>query len=977
MHVRPVAGSEHPLQLGIHIEMGHDSDPVFGEEAIQSSDGSEVRLEEIGLSFGERPGGDDSVGMDDQPRERGCRHERILGRKCADGEVRTIVRDRTIRNQNLGQSLHWSEKHAHLEAVQKTVVFVVLAVAVWFSTTANPPHARAWEGPLCTYEATTAVGALSRPGQALTDAASRRNRGGGPLVGASPNTRSVTPICAPDLLCRDVPSPVGRESAHTTPTVAARALSPDAWQRVRRLRDRGELDDALREAARLELAFPRLADRFALARGELLLELARPLDAERAFAAARQSPEPTVAARARVGEVRARIAADKRDADDDLQKLLEFYPALPIRSELRFELARSRERLQEFPNAVRIYQDLDLQEPGSQVAASARARLQVLAARRIPVRPRTDEQEVTRLETLARRGPHALAREEASRLLEARMPRPLRQRVRLVAARIARIEGRFDDASRHLAEGASAGAEGDEARQRELRRVRAASESAESRRRDAARKKVARLRRNRPWARVPQPKLLAIVRVAAPAGLTEPLNSALGALARARRLNTSTAFTAAVLASGIGSDDHVLELLEPVVQLTNHRGVAARYHRARTLERMGRYTEAEAEFLRVRALDRSETRWYAMWSEQRLWTVREAMLCDCSPVEMAAPSVGSSGEGARIASLRGMVAGPVPLRLEGTRSPELAALRATAPAGDPLNYQDLAESLGPLVERHEDAYPWFGRAQDALRLGDAAAATDELNAAYLAWREARGRPLRRSGLEAVFRGVEAPRRRVSPSMRRARRELTEQDRAVLVELTSVLGDEGTASGLAGFGRIRTRPRAYEATVERAARKHGLDPNLLLAVMRVESVYQKRIVSNAGAVGLMQIMPRTARHIAHALEVDDFTVDRLLDPEVNVDFAAWYLASLIERFDGHLPLAIASYNGGPHNVRRWLSEHAERMPLDAFLERIPFSQTHRYVRRVLTHYAAYRSQQGLPMERLRTGLPSVRPDPLAF
>ena len=834
-------------------------------------------------------------------------------------------------------------------------------------TTANPPLARAWEGPLCTFEATTSLEA-----SALTNPTRAGAPGVSPIApGAAENVSPPAPLCTPNLLCRSPSaSPASRPPAASPPAQA------DAWRRVGQLRADRAWEEALREVARLELAFPRLADRFALARGELLLELGRPADADRAFVAARQSPDPSVAAEARVGEVRAAIAADRPDADDDLQALLDFYPALPNRSQLRFELARSRERIREFQNAVRIYRDLDLSQPGSDVAAQARERLGVLAARRVSVRPLTDEQEVARLETLARVGPHALAREEAERLLEVRMARPLKQRVRLVAARIARIEGRFADAGRHLEAGAADGAEGDDARRRELQRVRDASQTAEARRLDVARKKVARLRRGRPWVRLTPSKLVAILRIAAPAGLSGTVDEALRALERSRRLNTSTAFTAAILASGVGSDERVLEILAPVVELTNQRGVAARYHRGRTLERMGRYDEAEAEFLRVRADDRSETRWYAMWSEQRLWTVREAMLCDCTPLEVAVDTAANGGSGELLASLRGVAARPAPLRLEGTRSAELAALRAVSEPR-PVDFERWVERLEPLVERHGEAYPWFGRAQDALRLGDAGAATDELNAAYLAWREARGRPLRRSGREAVYRGIEAPRRRVSPTVRRARRLLGEDDRAVLVDLASILGDEGTASGLAGYSRIRTRPRAYEATVERAARRHGLDPNLLLAVMRVESVYQRRIVSNAGAVGLMQIMPRTARHIAHALDVKDFTVDRLLDPEVNVDFAAWYLASLIERFDGHLPLAIASYNGGPHNVRKWLSGHSEGMPLDAFLERIPFGQTHRYVRRVLTHYAAYRAQQGLPMERLRTRLPGVRPDPLAF
>ena len=148
-------------------------------------------------------------------------------------------------------------------------------------------------------------------------------------------------------------------------------------------------------------------------------------------------------------------------------------------------------------------------------------------------------------------------------------------------------------------------------------------------------------------------------------------------------------------------------------------------------------------------------------------------------------------------------------------------------------------------------------------------------------------------------------------------------------------------------------------------------------MRTESVYQKRIVSYAGAVGLMQIMPRTGQLIAHAIGHSDFTPADLLDPRTNLEFAAWYLASLIRRFDGHLPLAIAAYNGGPHNVRRWMQDHSENIPLDALLERIPFTQTHRYVRKVLVNYEAYRSQQGLEMQQLSASLPRAKTDPLAF
>jgi soluble lytic murein transglycosylase len=128
---------------------------------------------------------------------------------------------------------------------------------------------------------------------------------------------------------------------------------------------------------------------------------------------------------------------------------------------------------------------------------------------------------------------------------------------------------------------------------------------------------------------------------------------------------------------------------------------------------------------------------------------------------------------------------------------------------------------------------------------------------------------------------------------------------------------------------------------------------------------------------MQIMPRTGQLIAHALGHEDFSPADLLNPQINLEFAAWYLTSLIRRFDGRLPLAIAAYNGGPHNVRRWMQECSDGASVDVLLERIPFTQTHRYVRRVLVNYEAYRKQQELPTPRLSVPLPAPRVDPVSF
>ena len=200
----------------------------------------------------------------------------------------------------------------------------------------------------------------------------------------------------------------------------------------------------------------------------------------------------------------------------------------------------------------------------------------------------------------------------------------------------------------------------------------------------------------------------------------------------------------------------------------------------------------------------------------------------------------------------------------------------------------------------------------------------------------------------------------------------------LAKVASSMGDWGTAVDFGGPGWVEAHPEPYANTVARVARKYGLDPDLLFAVMRVESVYQRRIISHAGAIGLMQIMPRTGRLIADKLGQYDATTTDLLDPNTNLEFSAWYLSSLLERMDGRLPLAIASYNGGPHNVRRWIREYGAHVPLDAFLERIPFAETKRYVRRVLGYYARYKARHGQKVDLMAMNLPSEdRPGEVSF
>jgi soluble lytic murein transglycosylase-like protein len=406
-------------------------------------------------------------------------------------------------------------------------------------------------------------------------------------------------------------------------------------------------------------------------------------------------------------------------------------------------------------------------------------------------------------------------------------------------------------------------------------------------------------------------------------------------------------FGALTAASGTAGDAALIALADTLVD--NHTlGVAARYHKARALERLGRLDEARAELEQVATLDRGVTRFYANFAEQRLRALADARLCN-------APGRSAACNNTRIEQALHA------LEVELTPDVKTAQLHVKT-----------------VLASHGDAFPWLGRALDLLALNEPQAAADELYEAYLAFRGAarRGGALN-AGREAVYRGHGVMRPAPDLATRRARLQLRVEDRLELAGAASALGDWGTAAYFGGPGWAERRPHAYAREVAHSARKYGLDPDLLFAVMRVESVYQRRIISHAGAIGLMQIMPRTGRLIAEAVGRHDATTTDLLDPVVNLEFSAWYLSSLLERMDGRLPLAIASYNGGPHNVRKWIRSNGEHMPLDAFLERIPFTETKRYVRRVLGYYAQYKQARGEQMDQIALSLPPDKDSGVKF
>lgn len=159
------------------------------------------------------------------------------------------------------------------------------------------------------------------------------------------------------------------------------------------------------------------------------------------------------------------------------------------------------------------------------------------------------------------------------------------------------------------------------------------------------------------------------------------------------------------------------------------------------------------------------------------------------------------------------------------------------------------------------------------------------------------------------------------------------------------------------------PLAYWDAVRTAAEESQVDPLLLLAVMRQESLFEPQAESPAGARGLMQLLPGTAQRAAAALGVEAVK-EKLDDPVVNVRLGARYLRELLDRYQSDLTKALAAYNGGEMAADRWVTQAAGCDP-DEFVERITYRETREYVKRVLSHYAAYArlySSSSLAMSR---------------
>ena len=150
----------------------------------------------------------------------------------------------------------------------------------------------------------------------------------------------------------------------------------------------------------------------------------------------------------------------------------------------------------------------------------------------------------------------------------------------------------------------------------------------------------------------------------------------------------------------------------------------------------------------------------------------------------------------------------------------------------------------------------------------------------------------------------------------------------------------------------TLPLAYADVIRQQAADKHLDPALIAGVIYAETKFNPRS-SSAGAQGLMQILPQTARFLARRSGATTFTPADLARPQVNISYGSYYLRYLLDEYGNNVVLALAAYNGGQANVDRWLARaHAGHRTFTVV--DIPFPETRAYVQRVLQAQRDYRS-----------------------
>ncbi|MDR3049183.1 MAG: lytic transglycosylase domain-containing protein [Elusimicrobiota bacterium] len=151
---------------------------------------------------------------------------------------------------------------------------------------------------------------------------------------------------------------------------------------------------------------------------------------------------------------------------------------------------------------------------------------------------------------------------------------------------------------------------------------------------------------------------------------------------------------------------------------------------------------------------------------------------------------------------------------------------------------------------------------------------------------------------------------------------------------------------------------YEALIDKYSKRYEVDPMLVRAVMKRESNVNPDAVSSKGAIGLMQIMPKTGVEIAQKLNIPAYHASMLKDPEINIMFGIYYLRNLLRHYDNDMVLALGAYNAGIGNIDilALVNDRA-----DIGIKDLPFKETSRHIRAIMLTYQFYKGEEKLKIQ----------------
>lgn len=154
------------------------------------------------------------------------------------------------------------------------------------------------------------------------------------------------------------------------------------------------------------------------------------------------------------------------------------------------------------------------------------------------------------------------------------------------------------------------------------------------------------------------------------------------------------------------------------------------------------------------------------------------------------------------------------------------------------------------------------------------------------------------------------------------------------------------------------PRPYWSELKRFSVANGLDPYLVASLIRQESEFNPLAVSRANAVGLMQLLPKTGKVVAHQVELKRYSPTQLFTPAVNLQLGTRYFRGMVDKFGGSFEHALAAYNAGSDRVEEWMGQGKYRDSPE-FVESIPFTETRDYVQAIMRNASVYKQLYGAP------------------